>query len=284
MPAAVTAQAAGFGGAAPDYALLGAPGQKQYTGQRITLEFHDIDVRNLLRLLADVSKKNMVVADDVTGKITVCAAQRALGPGPRHRPPVQGAREAGGRQRHPDRQVRGHRQGGGGQARGAEEPPDPAPPQGPHHPGQLLDRRRPGPPGEGRPHRPRHGHHRRADQRPHREGHPGCPGTGRGAGSQPRHRDPGRAHREPHRRGQLQLHPGARRPVGRQLRIQPRHRQRAPRLLPQRDDRDRGVRTRRPTRGTSPRPTTPSTCRPPSARAREAASASSSAPPTAPST
>ena len=71
VPAAVTAQAGGFGGAAPDYALLGAPGQKQYTGQRITLEFHDIDVRNLLRLLADVSKKNMVVADDVTGKITV---------------------------------------------------------------------------------------------------------------------------------------------------------------------------------------------------------------------
>jgi type IV pilus assembly protein PilQ len=67
----IAAQAAGFGGAAPDYALLGAPGQKQYTGQRITLDFHDIDVRNLLRLLADVSKKNIVVADDVTGKITV---------------------------------------------------------------------------------------------------------------------------------------------------------------------------------------------------------------------
>jgi type IV pilus assembly protein PilQ len=67
----VSAQAAGFGGAAPDYALLGAPGQKQYTGQRITLDFHDIDIRNLLRLLADVSKKNIVVADDVTGKITV---------------------------------------------------------------------------------------------------------------------------------------------------------------------------------------------------------------------
>jgi type IV pilus assembly protein PilQ len=69
--ASLAAQTAGFGGAAPDYALLGAPGQKQYTGQRITLDFHDIDVRNLLRLLADVSKKNMVVADDVQGKITV---------------------------------------------------------------------------------------------------------------------------------------------------------------------------------------------------------------------
>ena len=71
VPAVTTAQAAGFGGAAPDYALLGAPGQKQYVGQRITLDFHDIDVRNLLRLLADVSKKNIVVADDVPGKITV---------------------------------------------------------------------------------------------------------------------------------------------------------------------------------------------------------------------
>lgn len=71
VPAVVTAQATGFAGAAPDYALTGAPGQKAYTGQRVTLEFHDIDVRNLLRLLADVSKKNMVVADDVQGKITV---------------------------------------------------------------------------------------------------------------------------------------------------------------------------------------------------------------------
>ena len=65
------AQASGFSGAAPDYALQGAPAQKQYTGQRITLDFHDIDVRNLLRLLAEVSKKNIVVADDVTGRITV---------------------------------------------------------------------------------------------------------------------------------------------------------------------------------------------------------------------
>ncbi|HTP52601.1 MAG TPA: type IV pilus secretin PilQ [Anaeromyxobacteraceae bacterium] len=66
-----SAQAAGFSAAAPEYAITGAPAQKQYTGQRITLDFHDIDVRNLLRLLAEVSKKNIVVADDVSGKITV---------------------------------------------------------------------------------------------------------------------------------------------------------------------------------------------------------------------
>ena len=64
-------QATGFASAAPEFALLGAPGQKTYSGQRINLEFHDIDVRNLLRMLADVSKKNIVIADDVTGKITL---------------------------------------------------------------------------------------------------------------------------------------------------------------------------------------------------------------------
>jgi len=65
------AQAAGFAAEAPAYALSGAPQARGYTGRRITLDFHDIDVRNLLRLIADVSKKNFVVADDVTGKVTV---------------------------------------------------------------------------------------------------------------------------------------------------------------------------------------------------------------------
>jgi type IV pilus assembly protein PilQ len=65
-------QAAGFAQEAPGYALSGAPQQrKNYSGRRITLDFHDIEIRNLLRLIADVSKKNIVVADDVTGKVTV---------------------------------------------------------------------------------------------------------------------------------------------------------------------------------------------------------------------
>ena len=62
---------AGFGAEAPSYAAAGAPQRKAYTGRRITLEFHDIEIRNLLRLIADVSKKNLVVADDVAGKVTV---------------------------------------------------------------------------------------------------------------------------------------------------------------------------------------------------------------------
>ncbi|HEU4383076.1 MAG TPA: type IV pilus secretin PilQ, partial [Anaeromyxobacteraceae bacterium] len=65
------AQAAGFSAEAPSYALSGAPQRREYTGRRITLDFHDIEIRNLLRLIADVSKKNVVVADNVTGKVTV---------------------------------------------------------------------------------------------------------------------------------------------------------------------------------------------------------------------
>ncbi len=64
------AQSAGFASEAPAYALSGAP-RATYTGRRITLDFHDIEIRNLLRLIADVSKKNIVVADDVAGKVTV---------------------------------------------------------------------------------------------------------------------------------------------------------------------------------------------------------------------
>ncbi len=64
-------QAAGFASTAPAYALTGAPQKREYSGRRITLDFHDIEVRNLLRLIADVSKKNIIVADDVTGKVTV---------------------------------------------------------------------------------------------------------------------------------------------------------------------------------------------------------------------
>lgn len=70
-PEVALAAATGFAGAAPGFALSGAPAQKAYSGQRINLNFHDIDIRNLLRLLAEVSKKNVVVADDVSGKVTV---------------------------------------------------------------------------------------------------------------------------------------------------------------------------------------------------------------------
>jgi type IV pilus assembly protein PilQ len=69
--ASAEAGAAGFAAEAPAYAVSGAPRRGGYTGRRISLDFHDIDIRNLLRLISDVSKRNLVVADDVQGKVTV---------------------------------------------------------------------------------------------------------------------------------------------------------------------------------------------------------------------
>ncbi len=43
----------------------------KYSGRKIDLDFKDADVHNILRLLADVGKVNIVTADDVTGSITI---------------------------------------------------------------------------------------------------------------------------------------------------------------------------------------------------------------------
>ena len=40
------------------YVDRGAPKQRRYTGRRVTFEFKDIDIHNLLRVIAEVSKKN----------------------------------------------------------------------------------------------------------------------------------------------------------------------------------------------------------------------------------
>ena len=48
------------------------PGEdKKYTGQKISLEFKDADIKNVFRLLAEVSGKNILVTDDVNRRITV---------------------------------------------------------------------------------------------------------------------------------------------------------------------------------------------------------------------
>jgi type IV pilus assembly protein PilQ len=44
---------------------------KEYTGQRLTLNFQDIETRAVLQLLAEVSGLNMVVSDTVTGNVTL---------------------------------------------------------------------------------------------------------------------------------------------------------------------------------------------------------------------
>jgi type IV pilus assembly protein PilQ len=45
--------------------------EKKYTGQKISLEFKDADIKNVFRLLAEVSGKNIVITDDVNRKVTV---------------------------------------------------------------------------------------------------------------------------------------------------------------------------------------------------------------------
>jgi type IV pilus assembly protein PilQ len=64
-------RAAGMQSEAPAYALSSAPRKPRYTGRRVSFEFKDIDIHNLLRIIAEVSKKNLIVSDDVTGKITI---------------------------------------------------------------------------------------------------------------------------------------------------------------------------------------------------------------------
>ena len=45
--------------------------QAGYTGEPISLDLQDVDIRNVLRLLADVTGKNLVVEPDVKGRVTL---------------------------------------------------------------------------------------------------------------------------------------------------------------------------------------------------------------------
>ncbi|HEY3234780.1 MAG TPA: type IV pilus secretin PilQ [Polyangiaceae bacterium] len=59
----------------PDRALAFTPsivGQAaRYTGRRIDLDLKDADIHNVLRLLADVGRVNVVTADNVTGSVSI---------------------------------------------------------------------------------------------------------------------------------------------------------------------------------------------------------------------
>src|SRR4029077_5972791 len=45
--------------------------ESTFTGQRISLDFKDADIQNVLRVLADVSGLNIIATDDVKGKVTL---------------------------------------------------------------------------------------------------------------------------------------------------------------------------------------------------------------------
>jgi len=65
--AGVTAMAAEVGGTA----RVEARGPKSYTGQKLSLDFKDADIKNVFRLLAEVSGLNIVVTNDVNRKVTL---------------------------------------------------------------------------------------------------------------------------------------------------------------------------------------------------------------------
>jgi type IV pilus assembly protein PilQ len=55
----------------PSLKRASAEEKKEYTGERLTLNFQDIDVRSVLQLLADTSGQNIVVSDSVSGNLTL---------------------------------------------------------------------------------------------------------------------------------------------------------------------------------------------------------------------
>jgi type IV pilus assembly protein PilQ len=56
--------------AGPPLAPLAQPPER-YRGRRISLDFVDADLRNILRLIAEVSELNIVAGDDVKGRVTI---------------------------------------------------------------------------------------------------------------------------------------------------------------------------------------------------------------------
>ncbi len=55
-----------------DYRVAGTPGaQKVYRGERVSFDFKDADIRDVFRILADISGFNIIIANSVTGTVTL---------------------------------------------------------------------------------------------------------------------------------------------------------------------------------------------------------------------
>ena len=48
-----------------------AKDEKVYSGQKVTFQYKDIDIRNALQLIAEMSELNIIMSDDVTGVLTM---------------------------------------------------------------------------------------------------------------------------------------------------------------------------------------------------------------------
>ncbi len=61
----------GQAGFASGTSAQAAGGNGRFSGRRIDLDLKDADIHNILRLLADVGRVNIVTADDVSGNVTI---------------------------------------------------------------------------------------------------------------------------------------------------------------------------------------------------------------------
>ncbi|RMG59685.1 MAG: type IV pilus secretin family protein [Deltaproteobacteria bacterium] len=57
--------------AVPAFVTVDTTRKKVYRGQRISLDFKDADIHNVLRIIAEVSNLNIITSDEVKGKITL---------------------------------------------------------------------------------------------------------------------------------------------------------------------------------------------------------------------
>ncbi len=55
----------------PPFVTVDTTAKKVYKGQRISLDFKDADIHNVLRIIAEVSNLNIITSDEVKGKITL---------------------------------------------------------------------------------------------------------------------------------------------------------------------------------------------------------------------
>ncbi len=67
---AAPSPAESFEAAAVESAWL-SPRKKHYTGEKIALDFYETDIKNVFRILRDISGKNFAIDKDVTGKVTM---------------------------------------------------------------------------------------------------------------------------------------------------------------------------------------------------------------------
>ncbi|MBW1821494.1 MAG: hypothetical protein JRI92_06975, partial [Deltaproteobacteria bacterium] len=44
--------------------------QKMYRGEKIALDFYETDIKNVFRIIREISAKNFAIDKDVTGKVT----------------------------------------------------------------------------------------------------------------------------------------------------------------------------------------------------------------------